>query len=389
MDEQSRQDQADRTRGEAPEGQDAAVGKEATGQQGPASHEKPPEREGAEQVRAPEGASRPKSAASIIAWHWYHVMMALVMALVGAAIVGIALILPMETEPAPEPVGHAEPTGQADPAGPTPQKQDEDKKPKRRDKDSAYDGPTNHELKGNAAEAVREFDSYDSLIQAIEAFEGEGYDLSFSLLDLASDKRLDYNADEPHYPASTIKAPYVTSVYEKLVEPGIVSLGAVEPLATDIILDSDNEAYTELHDTYGNEAYGVWLEDAGVDTRDFDYEGWNYPMTSAKQLMLMWQQIHHYASGTSEGAKSLANLLANRETSPLRKALGSRYETWGKAGWFDEYGDFGSMPTTADAGVVFSKTGDYIVVVMTDAPDQEDELVPLFIALDMTHDAMV
>lgn len=251
-----------------------------------------------------------------------------------------------------------------------------------------------HELGGEAEPLVRASNAFGLLTQAIGAFEDEDYTVAFVIHDLANDVELTYNSDEELYPASSIKGPFTTSIYQQLIEAGEVELQNVEPVARETILESSDEGYRTLHNTYGETAFINWLKDAGVEPGSYEtYESmmsWNYPHICAKQLALMWIHIYDYLTSTdSDASRQLAELFDKREVSSLRKAVDPDVRTWSKMGWFESFSDYRSEPATVEGGVVFSEEGPYVVSLMTTAPAKLDELVPLLAALDRAHYEMV
>lgn len=250
-----------------------------------------------------------------------------------------------------------------------------------------------HELEGTSAEAVKASNAYGKITQAIDEFEDNDQAISFAMRDLTTGNSLSYDADRIQYPASSIKAPYVCSVYEELIENGETSLEEVTPLATETIIESSDDAYSDLTDKYGSEPFRTWLESAGVEPLGYEsYEDmlrWHYPHINTNQLLLMWLHMYDYLQAKTEPSNQLADLLERREVSAMRNELGTDIRTWSKMGWFDVVGDFESEPATVEGGVVFSKEGTYVVAVMTTAPADISSLQPVFNALARAHFDMI
>lgn len=250
-----------------------------------------------------------------------------------------------------------------------------------------------HELEGTAADAVKASNAYGKITRAIDEFEEYDQKISFAMRDLTTGKGLSYDADRIQYPASSIKAPYVCSIYQELIENDKASLDEVTPLATETIIESSDDAYSDLADRYGSEPFQSWLEAAGVEPLGYEsYEDMlsrHYPHINANQLLLMWLHMYDYLQSNTEPSNQLADLLERREVSAMRSALGTDIKTWSKMGWFDVFGDFESEPATVEGGVVFAKEGTYVVAVMTTAPADISSLKPVFEALARAHYEMI
>lgn len=253
---------------------------------------------------------------------------------------------------------------------------------------------TRHKIEGDAATSVAATNANGILTQAIGTIEDKGYTVAFVVHDVQTGREITYNSNQELYPASSIKGPFVASVYQQLVEKGEVKLKAVEPTAKITILESSDEGYRTLIKDFGVKHFIQWLKDAGVEPGSYKtYESmtsWNYPHISARQLELMWAHLYDYLTKTdSDAAKQLADFFDKREESSLRKALDPSVRSWSKMGWFDRESEYHSAPATVEAGVVFADNGPYVVSVMTTMPALLDELVPLHRALYRAHMDMV
>ena len=83
---------------------------------------------------------------------------------------------------------------------------------------------------------------------------------------------------------------------------------------------------------------------------------------------------------------SLLYSIGFTNSSPIGAELRDTCEVWSKPGWFPL--DDNNIPATNDAGVVFSDTGAYVLVIMTDISSDLDALRPLVRALDAAHETM-
>lgn len=234
---------------------------------------------------------------------------------------------------------------------------------------------------------------FTQLKAAIGTFEAHGYALGIALVDLDSGHSLRYRADTSYYSASSIKAPFTIAGYEQLVDSGSVDAAAADPLAQRALAESDNDAYLELRDLFGSEAFAAWLADAGIDPGSYatlsELADTHYPHLCPNQELAMWTYAYPYLTGGTDSAQKLTSYLLARNVSPIKAALGSRYATWSKAGWIDLYAGGGVEPATWDSGIVFATSGTYVVSIGSDAPSDLAALQRLVPAIDAAHDALV
>ncbi|MBR3160238.1 MAG: hypothetical protein IKF14_14225 [Atopobiaceae bacterium] len=253
--------------------------------------------------------------------------------------------------------------------------------------------PIAHEFEGSSADAVRATNAYGVLTRAIGEFEDTGDLISFAMLDLATGNDLRYDSGRVQYPASSIKAPYTAAVFQELVETGQASPEEVYPIAEETIVESSDDAYSDLHERYGMDVFATWLQNAGIGPGEYGSYGemliWHYPHINTDQLLAMWLHMYNYLQSGTEPSQTLASFLERRTVSAMRAALGPDVRTWSKMGWFDYFGDFYSEPATVEGGVVFASEGTYVVTVMTTAPAQISELEPIFTALARAHFEMI
>lgn len=241
----------------------------------------------------------------------------------------------------------------------------------------------------NTKEGFASSTGYAQLTQAVGGFEDEGHQLSFYLKDLTTGATVSYQADESYYPASSIKGPYVVAIYETLVDTGRTRASAVAGLAESAIVNSDNNAFRSLREAYGASVFGTWLQSFGFDTSgyggSYSYRVYYYPHTSATQLAQMWEHMYEYLSSGTDSAGYLASLFEQREVSPIADAVGDKYKSWGKAGWYPSRSGMGARPATVDAGIVFADSKPYLVVAMSDAPSELEALTTVFVGLEDAH----
>lgn len=232
------------------------------------------------------------------------------------------------------------------------------------------------------------------LTDATHAIEQAGFAVGYAMLDLSTGVSVSYNADAQFYSASSIKGPYVTSVVR--YELGDSAQSSEGSRISAIIESSDNAAYSNMRDAYGNSSFAALVDasgaaqmpshgatsavakaaaaQSGASIADNKYE-----FFTPNQMLALWQQCYEFLSSGKPGASWLAGIFETPETSAIRVTAGTLGTTWSKAGWYPA-GDAG-FGTTVDAGVVRTSTGDVLVSVMTTEPENfaaiESVLSPL------------
>lgn len=230
-------------------------------------------------------------------------------------------------------------------------------------------------------EGFTETTAYIKLVDAIDDFESHGYSLGFSLLDLNTGRSLNYNADTAMYPASSIKAAYVAMVYE--THGGAAGMSSV---AENCIVNSDNESFHRLIQTFGLSSYANWLIDNGAENAGKIAYIHYYPNISSTELSNVWQEIYRYGVSGEKGSEEFTGFLAQSNHTSMGGLLRNRYTVWAKPGWYPADGT--NSEATVDAGVVFSDCGPYVFVVMSDAPEDFTAMFPLEDALNAAHGCM-
>ena len=238
---------------------------------------------------------------------------------------------------------------------------------------------------------------FQELLYQVNAWHEAGHQVGFVLRDLTTGAPISYNQEQVFYPASSIKGPYVACLYQTLVDTGQVQESDLHKLAEAAIVNSDNDAYIALHKRFGEprgeKDFRQWAEDCGATSTGAknpeDFSNYHYPPVSASQLAAMWTQMYSYLTSGTDGANTVAGFLAARTTSPIKTAVGDRYQSWGKAGWYYSEDGLNSAPATAEGGIVFAETGPYLVAVLSDAPGDLDGLANVMEGLDAARADLV
>ena len=116
---------------------------------------------------------------------------------------------------------------------------------------------------------------------AIQNFTKNGYRVGFCMIDLNSGNGIYYNSNMSFFSASVMKGAYVVSLNERIPNSAKKS----EATMRKCIKILDNDAFTELKNTYGNVEYTKWVTEAGckgINTK------WKYIDITPRQLALLW-----------------------------------------------------------------------------------------------------
>ncbi|MBF0778197.1 serine hydrolase [Streptococcus cuniculi] len=193
------------------------------------------------------------------------------------------------------------------------------------------------------------------LVTVIKSFQAQGYDIGFVMMDVHTKKGVEYNADKQFYSASTVKGPFVASLAAKNPRALRNSVGTMQ----NVLRYSSNEGYEYLANTYGFSSLSAWASEAGVRT---SIARQLYPYYSSRELFKLWQRNYEYFTNDKTG-QQVGLWFENPNLSPIKSVLGSQYRVRSKAGWIGYPG----YHAASDAGIVYAKSGPYIIAIMTDA----------------------
>lgn len=217
-----------------------------------------------------------------------------------------------------------------------------------------------------------------AILTGIQLLTAREYDVGFMLVDLDSGKSISYNADTEFYSASTIKGPYVVSVLNRSPDAAKSFWGTIQ----EILVNSSNDDYNRLRNTYGKTPMELWCEAAGVDTEVADNY---YPAITAEELCKLWIQNYEYFT-TAENGETVAKWFQKPDKSPIHSVLGGKYTTQTKAGWIEGTTDY--YQAASDAGIVYADSGTYAVAIVSNGRSNLTLLNTLIEALDAAHDEM-
>lgn len=213
------------------------------------------------------------------------------------------------------------------------------------------------------------------LYTAMDDLTEAGRDFGFMLLDMNSGEGIVYNIDQLFYTASSIKGPFAAS-FASYDPEGALNW---ESTITNMLVNSDNDAYTALNNTYRRVYIQGWCEEIGIDPDPFRYK---YPHISTRQLTALWVRSYQFFE-TEEFGPTAGAWFEDPEYSLIHSELGELYVTRSKAGWLID--EDPSHTTTVDGGVVYADNGPYVVVIMSRVPRDIEPLRPLMRALESFH----
>ncbi len=260
-----------------------------------------------------------------------------------------------------------------------------------------------------------------NILQAIRSLSDNDQTVSFCILNLETGGGAAYNIDEEIYGASSFKGPYFIYVCEEVLEPGALSFNAIDNLATELIVYSDNDAFYVMHDLcdeYAQDTLETWLANKGIDLDLPEYG--IYPTYSVRNSLKLWMEAYlYFDSGDPDIVAWAQDLFSRTNYSILRNVIdpataletsddeanaphsvddgydanddvdgGSAYNSinsrsnetaatnsnisvYNKAGWLDGYDD----DALIDAGIVVEGDDAYLISIMTSAPDTEENRV--------------
>ena len=201
---------------------------------------------------------------------------------------------------------------------------------------------------------------WNNLLNALYACWNRGYDVGFLMTDLQSGHFVSINADRTYYGASTIKGPYVTWIFENLLETGAVSWSDVGYLIVPTIEDSNNDAYHALRNRFGDSGFNSWLNGVGL-------SGWGdarYTFYTPRQLQLMWVRMLAYEQSGGAYVGTWRSTFDSTYYSTIHESLGGYKTTYTKPGWYPRTGNYGALD---DSGIVIGSDGSrYLLTIMSD-----------------------
>jgi len=215
---------------------------------------------------------------------------------------------------------------------------------------------------------------------AVDSIESQGYDVGFIMVDIITGKGISYNVDELFYGASAIKAPYVASLAAQW--PSEVETWQFEMEYA--VRYSSNDDYDLLREVFGTEPLYSWCDDVGIETYRIEEF---YPYLTTRELAKLWLQNYLYFTGDDPNSVLVQSFFDSSWNSVIYECLGSQYYVNTKSGWINDDEDW--LYAANDAGIVWANGRPYLVVIMSDYPEDVWVLEPLVWAIDGVHNEML
>lgn len=236
------------------------------------------------------------------------------------------------------------------------------------------------------------------LEKSIRDLENSGKKVGFLLSDVWNDAALAYRAGWKFTSQSTIKAPYLTSV---LRENGDIFCRE-RSLIRAVITRSDNDAYEELRERYGNAPFLRFCAEAGIDRRHGEVL---YPRSiTVRDMCRLWVPLFEFLNYRID-AREYASYFSDTAMSAVHAALGGKFRVQTKAGWESGTGEDapGGVPeprfvdgdpendeiATNDTGVVYTDNGACLIAVFSDVQCDPEALIPLIRALHRAYSGLI
>lgn len=198
--------------------------------------------------------------------------------------------------------------------------------------------------------------AFNALDEATEAFADAGSSVGYFVQTVTGTPILSYNADKKFYSASSIKGPYVLSVFSSGVDD--VS-NSTKTLVEEAIIQSSNEAYYAVKDEYGVSAINSWLAESNA-SEAIGRSAYSFLDITPRELAALWQHAWEYVNTPSDTQEWLQTTFSDPKNSVIAELPDA--QTWSKPGWIMD----DSYSCTVDAGIVERDGCAYIVSVMTD-----------------------
>lgn len=215
----------------------------------------------------------------------------------------------------------------------------------------------------------------EQLDAAMAEFNSYYYDYSFTMIDINTGRGITYNPDQIFYPASSIKGPFALSLAELNPEAAVTYDNTI----TNMLVNSDNDAYTLLNGIFGRQYIQQWFDDCNIVS---SYANYKFPRLCSRDYAKLWLHGYDFLMNNELGPTAM-EWLNHPVQSAINSALGELYETFSKAGWMT--GEDPAYNAAVDAGIVMSDLGPYVIVVHSNVPANLDRLTNIILALETVH----
>lgn len=266
--------------------------------------------------------------------------------------------------------------------------------------DSTEDSVEEENEEASAAVSVELSAEETAAIQEVlTRYNNRGVDVGFVFTNLSTGKGITYNADDTVYGASSFKGPFCAFLGERILDTGLASQDtyvrasmfvdglsgysrggsyALGLLVEDVLVNSGNDAYQFLRSAYEYEGFPEYLTSLNIPTSlitDGNYGG-IFPHYNARQSAKLWAQAYMWLKQGSENARWMAEFYKTTDTSFIRDAIQETgATTYTKAGWCttDYSSPDGLYDSLCDAGLICIDGQDYLLTVMSGAPETDTD----------------
>ena len=168
----------------------------------------------------------------------------------------------------------------------------------------------------------------ERLASVVEGIRARGADVGFVVFDEETGMTLALNADTKFFGASTVKAMWVTYLFQDHLEKGRIAWDEIAGHVESCIAQSSNKAYTVLRSNYGAEhEFGDWLARVGVGY----ISSWDY--YTPREQALAWTHMLAYTQSNGAYVDAWRAAFSHSTRSFIREALGDRRVVYSKPGW--------------------------------------------------------
>lgn len=201
---------------------------------------------------------------------------------------------------------------------------------------------------------------WNNLVSAVSACWNNGRDIGFLMTDLQTGNYVSLNADKIFYSACTMKACYVTWLFQEVLETGRTSWEHVADRLYPAIIESENSTYLSLRAEFGSAGVNNWLHAVGLN-------GWGedaYTFYTPRELQLIWTRILAYEQSGGKYVGNWRSLFGSNNYSPIADELrGDHAAVYAKPGWYPLGSEYGTL---SDGSIVQCKDGRrYLLTVMS------------------------
>lgn len=177
-----------------------------------------------------------------------------------------------------------------------------------------------------------------------------------------------YNQHKKFEAASLYKLWVMVEGYDQ-IKHGKINKDQISGEINQMIVFSDNDSGIRLWNELGFDNIQSFLKNSGFKESDLDVAG-DYPITTAYDIELFFEKLYKEKLADKKDTEEMLSLLKNQQVNnKIPKYLPKNVVIAHKTGELDNF--------SHDAGIVYSKKGDYVIVVLskTDNPQEADDKI--------------